>query len=143
MTPDFQKDHMPKDKKMITKNYKTVNLSIVRTAIANYMKSEGCSCCCNTENHRENKAQLAKLLNVPMYKDESGLESIGAVAVSINEKDDIETGYVFYNEESCSFRVKLKNNQYAIFGGKNIKIIGDIFENPELLIIGINSSAEL
>lgn len=61
------------------------------------------------------------------------LESMGCVSVSLNEKLDIEIGYVFYNQESCGFRVQLKNNQYTFLGGKNLEIIGNICENPELL----------
>lgn len=44
----------------------------LRQAVADYMQSEGCSCCQNIEDHRENKKRLAKLLNVPMYSDKSG-----------------------------------------------------------------------
>lgn len=44
----------------------------VREAIANYMWSEGCSCCQDKEAHDEHKKALAKLLNVPSYDDGSG-----------------------------------------------------------------------
>jgi excinuclease UvrABC ATPase subunit len=43
----------------------------IREAVANYMASEGCSCC-EGQNHREHAKKLAELLNVPMYEDESG-----------------------------------------------------------------------
>jgi hypothetical protein len=44
----------------------------VRENIANYMLSEGCSCCQDREKHEENKKKLAKLLDVPPYDDNSG-----------------------------------------------------------------------
>jgi len=46
----------------------------VRTAVANYMRSEGCSCCRNQDKHDENKARLAFLLGVFKYKDGSGYD---------------------------------------------------------------------
>ena len=51
---------------------KTINLLAVRKAVANYMQSEGCSCCQDTVNHDKHKTILARLLNIPMYKDKSG-----------------------------------------------------------------------
>lgn len=53
---------------------KQLDLKALRTAVADYMRSEGCSCCCNIERHNENAARLAKLLKVPMYKDKSGYD---------------------------------------------------------------------
>ena len=47
-------------------------LAAIRRAVADYMQSEGCSCCRNYEVHQEHKASLAKLLRVPKYKDGSG-----------------------------------------------------------------------
>lgn len=47
-------------------------LAAIRTAVANYMWSEGCNCCANTDAHREHEAVLAKLLRVPPYSDRSG-----------------------------------------------------------------------
>lgn len=44
----------------------------IRTALADYMRSEGCSCCENTGDRKIAAAKLAALLNVPMYKDGSG-----------------------------------------------------------------------
>ena len=44
----------------------------IRTALANYMFAEGCSCCCDIERHEKYKKELAELLDVPMYDDESG-----------------------------------------------------------------------
>ena len=34
----------------------------LRQAVADYMQSEGCSCCRNVEAHEKHKALLAKLL---------------------------------------------------------------------------------
>lgn len=46
----------------------------VREAVANYMWSEGCGCCQQTDKHRKHKMVLAKLLGVPKYKDGSGFD---------------------------------------------------------------------
>ena len=46
----------------------------IRQAIADYMYSEGCSCCRDVDVHKEHTARIAKLLNVPMYKDKSGYD---------------------------------------------------------------------
>ena len=45
----------------------------VRQAVADYMSSEGCSCC-EGSKHDAHKAALAELLDVPMYTDESGYD---------------------------------------------------------------------
>ena len=44
----------------------------IRRAVADYMYSEGCSCCRDVEGHKKHAAALAKLLGVSMYKDKSG-----------------------------------------------------------------------
>jgi len=46
----------------------------LREAIADYMYSEGCSCCQDTESHDEHTARIARLLNVRMYPDKSGYD---------------------------------------------------------------------
>ena len=46
----------------------------LRTAIANYMWSEGCCCCRDDEKHEEHKEALAKLLNVKKHDDDSGYD---------------------------------------------------------------------
>lgn len=46
----------------------------LRRAVADYMRSEGCSCCRNDEAHTDAEARIAKLLKVPKYKDESGFD---------------------------------------------------------------------
>lgn len=50
---------------------KTINLTKIREAVANYLQSEGCSCCRGID-HDKHLAEIAKLLEVPMYKDGSG-----------------------------------------------------------------------
>jgi len=51
----------------------TINKDIrkIREAVANYIKSEGCSCC-EGEDHNKHEEELAKLLKVPKYSDKSG-----------------------------------------------------------------------
>jgi len=49
-------------------------LQALRTAVANYMWSEGCSCCRNIDDHKEHAEVLAKLLKVPKYSDGSGYD---------------------------------------------------------------------
>lgn len=46
----------------------------IRNAVADYMRSEGCSCCQNVEAHKKNTQRLAELLNVPKYDDGSGYD---------------------------------------------------------------------
>lgn len=47
---------------------------ILRRAIADYMATEGCSCCQDIEGHAKAKKRLAGLLDVPMYDDKSGYD---------------------------------------------------------------------
>lgn len=44
----------------------------IRRALADYMQSEGCSCCRDDEAHKKHKQHLAYLLEVPPYEDNSG-----------------------------------------------------------------------
>lgn len=44
----------------------------LRNVVADYMYSEGCSCCQDIEQHEIDKARLAKLLDVPEFDDKSG-----------------------------------------------------------------------
>lgn len=46
----------------------------IRTAVANYMKSEGCGCCSDYGEHKRDKDELGKLLRIPKYKDKSGYD---------------------------------------------------------------------
>lgn len=47
-------------------------LKEVRLAAADYIKSEGCSCCQDRELHKEAHERLGKLLKVKKYSDGSG-----------------------------------------------------------------------
>jgi len=49
-------------------------LSDIRRAVADYIGSEGCSCCQNREKHKAAEKELAELLDVPAYDDESGYD---------------------------------------------------------------------
>lgn len=44
----------------------------LRRALADYVVSEGCSCCRNEAAHSEAAERLGKLLRVPRYSDGSG-----------------------------------------------------------------------
>ena len=52
--------------------YKKTGRKTTRQAVADYMSSEGCSCCEDRDNHKRHEKRLAKLLKIPMYKDGSG-----------------------------------------------------------------------
>lgn len=58
----------------------------LRTAIADYMQSEGCACCRNIKAHKEHEEALAKLLKVPKYKDQSGYDFNKFATTPINLK---------------------------------------------------------
>ena len=49
-------------------------LKEIREAIADYMYSEGCSCCQDIEAHPIHKKRLAELLNVKKYSDGFGYD---------------------------------------------------------------------
>jgi len=51
-----------------------VDLEEIRTLIADYMYSEGCQCCQDVDAHEKTEKKIAELLNVEMYKDESGYD---------------------------------------------------------------------
>lgn len=65
----------------------------LRKALAEYMWSEGCSCCESTDNHAEHKETLAKLLNVPKYPDGSGYDfdryRAKAEAAGVGKSDEV------------------------------------------------------
>ncbi|WP_315731707.1 MULTISPECIES: hypothetical protein [unclassified Bradyrhizobium] len=46
----------------------------LRRLVADYMHSEGCSCCRDINAHEEHAAALAKILKVPAYADGSGFD---------------------------------------------------------------------
>lgn len=52
---------------------KTIDIEIIREAVANYMYSEGCSCC-EGKSHKEDEERLGELLGVDKYDDESGYD---------------------------------------------------------------------
>jgi len=47
-------------------------LDEIRTAFADFIRSEGCSCCQDVEEHKKAAAKLAELLEVPRYSDGFG-----------------------------------------------------------------------
>lgn len=47
-------------------------LAELRRAFADYVSSEGCSCCQNTEAHAEAMARMGQLLSLEPYDDGSG-----------------------------------------------------------------------
>jgi len=50
------------------------NIALIRRAVADYMRSEGCGCCENTYEHVKHAERLAELLDVPIYDDASGYD---------------------------------------------------------------------
>ena len=46
----------------------------IRRLVADYMHSEGCSCCRDTEAHEKHAEALAKALKVESYGDGSGYD---------------------------------------------------------------------
>lgn len=48
--------------------------SRIRKSFAKYWTSEGCECCQDTPTHKEAEKELAELLDVDMYSDESGFD---------------------------------------------------------------------
>ena len=46
----------------------------LRKAFADYMASEGCSCCRNEEEHGASEMRIAKLLKMKLYSDDSGID---------------------------------------------------------------------
>jgi len=59
----------------------------LRTAVADYMQSEGCSCCGNTEEHAVHAERLAVLLDVPPYADGSGYNFIRFTSKALADAD--------------------------------------------------------
>ena len=53
---------------------KYISIKVIRRAIADYMYSEGCSCCQDVDAHRIHKARLGKLCRVEKYYDSSGYD---------------------------------------------------------------------
>lgn len=49
-------------------------LKAMRTAVADYMYSEGCACCRSIDAHEKHADALGKLLKVKKYPDGSGYD---------------------------------------------------------------------
>lgn len=49
-------------------------LAEIRTAVADYMRSEGCGCCGDRYEHEKAQARLGKLLRVRKFPDKSGYD---------------------------------------------------------------------
>lgn len=49
-------------------------VSELRTAFANYWVSEGCSCCRDSDSHRDAEHAIGELLGVAKHDDESGYD---------------------------------------------------------------------
>lgn len=52
----------------------TVDREQVRQALADYMRSEGCSCCRDIPAHDLHRDRLGQLLEIPPYQDGSGYD---------------------------------------------------------------------
>ena len=52
---------------------KNLLIAEIREAFAYYRKSEGCSCCQDTNAHEKAESRLAELLGAAMYEDSSGV----------------------------------------------------------------------
>ena len=63
----------PQEAKAFKKELNDV-LSELRNAVADYMWSEGCTCCENIEDHAEHKKRLAELLDIEQFDDGSGYD---------------------------------------------------------------------
>lgn len=50
-----------------------VAIETIREAIANYVRGEGCSCC-ESDDHKDHREILGKLLSIGKYKDGSGYD---------------------------------------------------------------------
>ena len=51
-----------------------MSIKVIRRAVADYMRTEGCDCCQDIDGHMKAKKRLAKLLSVPPYDDHSGYD---------------------------------------------------------------------
>ena len=59
---------------MVTSKEALAFRRITRRAVADYMDSEGCSCCQDVQGHEAHKEALAKLLHVKKYPDGSSYD---------------------------------------------------------------------
>ncbi len=67
-----------------------VSVHEIRNAIADYMRSEGCSCCRDIAEHEINTKRIAELLNVPIYDDSSGYDFPRFRSQDINRSTKVE-----------------------------------------------------
>jgi len=51
-----------------------IKLELVRQAVADYMRSEGCDCCSDRDAHKAHSDRLGELLGVHKYPDGSGYD---------------------------------------------------------------------
>ncbi|MCK9273349.1 hypothetical protein M0P65_07475, partial [Candidatus Gracilibacteria bacterium] len=65
-----------KSDKLIKKKSDTKSIEIVkiRQAFADYVATEGCSCCRDIDGHEKALKQIATLLKMKKYKDGSGYD---------------------------------------------------------------------
>lgn len=52
---------------------KVPDFAAMRQAFADYIQSEGCSCCRDSEKHTDAQLRLGKLLRMELYDDKSGV----------------------------------------------------------------------
>ena len=51
-----------------------LTLSEIRKAVADYIATEGCSCCQDIDGHKKAANRLGKLLRIKKYDDNSGYD---------------------------------------------------------------------
>lgn len=49
-------------------------LEKIRLAFADYVRSEGCSCCRDIEKHNDARQRMGELLGAPKFDDDSGYD---------------------------------------------------------------------
>ena len=66
----------------------------LRRLVADYISTEGCSCCQDRERHAAAAAALGKALRVPMYADRSGYDFARSrtVVISPSERKAVKRG---------------------------------------------------
>jgi hypothetical protein len=75
MYNDMIADILASRKSILTRQLEEKNTRThIRQAFADYMASEGCSCCRREEEHSNALVRLAKLLRMRKYKDGSGID---------------------------------------------------------------------
>ena len=69
---DAVHEALTKQKKLNKPDVSNSLLAEIRRAAADYVRSEGCSCCQDRDAHKEASERLGKLLRVKKYSDGSG-----------------------------------------------------------------------